>query len=366
MSERLDCVVIGAGIVGLAIARALALSGRHVIVVESEPHAGMHTSSRNSEVIHAGIYYPTNSLKAQLCLAGRVALYRYCADRSIPHKAIGKLIVATREADLVRLHSIEQLARANGVDDLYWLDEFEIQSLEPHIRGIRAIMSPSTGIVDSHALIVSLQADVEDNGGYVIFGNNVEKVDISGDGFNLTVDGQEASCATLVNSAGLNAQSVAASYAHTLNTPVPVRHMAKGHYYAYAGKSPFEHLIYPLPEPGGLGIHATNDLAGTARFGPDVVWIDEMDYSFDDTRKAMFLAAIRHYFPDVDPDRLSPAYTGIRPKIAGPGESAADFLIQGSRHHGVPGLINLFGIESPGLTASLAIGDYVQSMIASE
>jgi L-2-hydroxyglutarate oxidase LhgO len=359
MSEQLDCVVVGAGVVGLAVSRALALAGRDVVVLETEPHIGMHASSRNSEVIHAGLYYPENSLKARLCVQGREMLYAYCKMHRIDYRRLGKLIVATGPEDIDRLIAIREQAASNGVHDLALLCADAANDLEPHVSCAAALLSPSTGIVDSHEFMTALQADFEGSGGTVVFESTVTNVKASDKGLSFESDDGSFACRTMVNAAGAGAQDLVMA----LMGSVPQRYLAIGHYYAYQGKSPFGHLIYPLPSDGGLGIHATNDLSGTARFGPDVKWVDAIDYGFDDSRRQDFVTAIRRYFKGLDEGKLVPAYTGIRAKLAGPGAEAADFMIQGEAAHGVPGLVNLFGIESPGLTASLAIGEYVRTML---
>ena len=359
MNEQLDCVVVGAGVVGLAVSRALALAGRDVVVLEAEPHIGMHASSRNSEVIHAGLYYPQNSLKARLCVQGREMLYAYCNVHRIEHRRLGKLIVATGPKDIDRLHALRNQAASNGVRDLVLLDTDEVNELEPDVSCAAALLSPSTGIIDSHEFMTALQADLEGRGGAVVLDSAVKNVEATDNGLRFESDGRSFVCKTMVNAAGARAQDLVRS----LVSGVPQRFLAKGHYFAYQGKSPFRHLIYPLPSGGGLGIHATNDLSGAARFGPDVMWVDAIDYDFDESRKQDFVKAIRSYFKGLDEDKLTPAYTGIRPKLAGPGAETADFIIQGEAGHGVSGLVNLFGIESPGLTASLAIGEYVRAML---
>ena len=366
MTDQLDCVVVGAGVVGLAIGRSLALAGRDVVVLEAEPEIGMHTSSRNSEVIHAGIYYEQNSLKARLCVQGRDMLYDYCETRHVPYKRIGKLIVASHENDLERLYAIQTKAKHNGVTDLAQIGIAEIREREPAIDAETALFSPSTGIVDSHSLMLSLQADIEAKGGVALTHSKVENIRNTSDGFELSLEGSDENfrCGTLVNSAGLFAGQLAGRIGGLDGKHVPRTYLAVGHYFAYQGKSPFNHLVYPLPIDGGLGVHATNDMGGCARFGPDVEWIDNIDYAFDESRKDDFVHSIRRFFPGLDEARLIPAYTGIRPKLAGPGEPFQDFAIQSEREHGVPGLVNLFGIESPGLTACLAIGDYVAWTLA--
>lgn len=361
--EHLDIVVVGAGVIGLAIGRELATSGRDVIVLEAESQIGTHSSSRNSEVIHAGIYYPTDSLKARLCVQGKKQLYAYCVENGISHMNIGKLIVATGDDDKQKLGEIQQQAERNGVNDLRMLHGTDARNLEPHVECIAALLSPSTGIVDSHAYMLSLQADIEVRGGEVVLNSRVCNPVVSGDGFEFEVDGEKYRCKTLVNSAGLSANELWSQHrAHHLPGQAPEYFFAKGHYFAYQGKSPFNHLVYPIPSGGGLGIHATNDLGGAARFGPDVVWIDTVDYSFDESRKSDFVDAIRRYFPALDASKLIPGYTGIRPKLSKAGPPA-DFVVQGETDHGVPGLVNLFGIESPGLTASLAIAEYVRQLL---
>jgi L-2-hydroxyglutarate oxidase LhgO len=361
MTDQLDCVVIGAGVVGLAIGRALANAGRDVVVLEEEPEIGMHTSSRNSEVIHAGIYYEQNSLKATLCVQGKELLYDYCESRRVPFQRIGKLIVASEESEKERLLGIRAKAENNGVTDLRLIERNEIRQIEPAVAGELALFSPSTGIIDSHSLMVSLRADIESHDGVVLTHSKLERVEVLSDGFRLHVaDIDEAiECRTLINSAGLSAERVAKSIEGLRPGNVRAVRYAIGHYFSYQGKSPFTHLVYPLPIDGGLGIHATNDMGGAARFGPDVEWVDEINYDFDESRRQEFADAIRQYFPGLDIERLTPGYTGIRPKLTGPGEKPGDFAIEGPETHGIDGLVNLFGIESPGLTACLAIGDYV-------
>ena len=364
--DSLDCVVVGAGVVGLAVGRSLANAGREVVVLEAEPEIGMHTSSRNSEVIHAGIYYDQGSLKATLCVRGRDMLYDYCEARHVPCKRIGKLIVASPECDMHRLDAIQTKAANNGVTDLTRLGKAEIREREPAIEAETGLFSPSTGIVDSHVLMLSLQADIEARGGTVLTHSKVKNARVTGDGFELSLeDGDERfHCRTLVNSTGLFASEFAKQITGLADEYVPKTYLAIGHYFAYQGKSPFNHLVYPLPIDGGLGVHATNDMGDCARFGPDVEWINKLDYGFDESRKPEFANSIRRFFPVLDEAKLTPAYTGIRPKLTRPGEPARDFLIQGASEHGVPGLVNLFGIESPGLTASLAIGDYVAGILS--
>jgi L-2-hydroxyglutarate oxidase LhgO len=364
--ESLDCVVIGAGIVGLAVARRLALEGREVIVLEAEPGAGRHASSRNSEVIHAGIYYPSGSLKARLCVAGQRALYKYLAERDLPHRRAGKILVAVRDDEIAKLARLHRLAEDNGVRDLVALSAQDLRSLEPAVAGVRAILSPSTGILDSHALMRSLEGDLKAAGGTVLLSSPVLGGEVTDAGIVLEVGGADpvhVRCNTLVNSAGLRAPSVATRVRGLDQRLVPVEHFARGHYFVLAGRSPFRHLVYPMPGPGALGIHVTLDLAGQARFGPDITWIDEVNYAFDEGRAATFYEAVRRYYPGLEDGDLKPGYVGIRPKIVPEGAPAADFVIQGPESHGIAGLVNLFGIESPGLTACLAIAEDVAARV---
>jgi len=364
VTDTLDCIVIGAGVVGLAVARQLALSGREVVVLEAEDRIGCHTSSRNSEVIHAGLYYPQDSLKARLCVAGKQMLYDYCRDHQVPHARLGKLIVATAVGDEATLDDIARQATLNGVGDLERLDRAAISALEPAVTASAALLSPSTGIVDSHALMLSLQGDLEAGGGSVVLRTDVSGVAAEDNAFVVDIGGGEtARCRQLVNSAGLRATRLAARIAELDTVFVPTLRFARGHYYNYPGRSPFSHLVYPVPFDGGLGIHATNDLSGAVRFGPDAVWLDDVDYTFDESRRAGFVDSIRRFFPSLDADKLQPSYTGVRPILYASGESPADFRIDGPDVHGMPGLVNLFGIESPGLTACLAIADRVHDVL---
>ena len=365
--ERVDAVVIGAGVVGLAVARALALAGREVIVLDGAEGIGTETSSRNSEVIHAGIYYPTGSLKTRFCVAGKVALYAYCAGRGIPHRRCGKLLVATDEKQLAKLHAIKAQADENGVTDLQLLSAAEAHALEPALRCVAAYLSPSTGIIDSHAFMLALQGDAESRGATIAFKSPLERGRVRDNGIMLEVGGVEPMqvlARTVVNSAGLHAQRVAASIQGFPPGHVPPTYYAKGNYYSLTGRAPFSRLVYPIPNEAGLGVHITIDLGGQARFGPDVEWIERIDYDVDPRRADSFYAAIRDYWPGLADGQLAPGYAGIRPKIVGPAEKAADFVVQGPREHGVPGLVNLFGIESPGLTAALAIADHVQELLS--
>ncbi len=358
--DRTDCVVVGAGVVGLAVARALARAGREVIVLEAEGRIGSHTSSRNSEVIHAGIYYPRGSLKARLCVAGRSLLYDYCEARGIPHRRCGKLIVATSEAQLGELSRIRAAAAANGVE-LEVLSGEQARRLEPELACVGALNSPATGIIDSHAYMLALLGDAEAHGATLACGSRVKCAELHSGVIEVHLEESDVALQArlVVNCAGLDAPQVSRSIEGFPPRHVPRAWLAKGNYFTLSGRSPFKRLVYPVPEPGGLGIHLTLDLAGRARFGPDVQWIEERDYNVDATRAERFYPAIRTYWPGIPEDSLQPAYAGIRPKISGPGEPAADFRIEGPETHGVPGVINLFGIESPGLTASLAIADHV-------
>ncbi len=362
-TARTEAVVIGAGVVGLAIARALALSGREVIVLEQEAGIGTGISSRNSEVIHAGIYYAKNSLMARHCVAGRRALYDYCASHGVPHKRCGKLIVAADDAERQRLDGIAQRALDNGVEDMRVLSAAAAMTLEPNLSCTGALLSPSTGIVDSHALMLSYLGEAQDHGAMLALNTPVERVERGGDGGLAVITGGAApmrlDCRLLVNAAGLGATALAHRIEAMPAPQVPATYYAKGSYYSLAGRSPFARLIYPVPVPGGLGVHITLDLAGQARFGPDVEWIERIDYEVDPRRADSFYAAVRRYWPGLRDGALAPAYAGIRPKIVPPGAPAQDFVVQTPAEHGVAGLINLFGIESPGLTASLSLAEAV-------
>jgi len=358
--DRVDAVVVGAGVVGLAVARALALAGREVLILEGDDAIGKHTSSRNSEVIHAGIYYPRDSLKARTCVEGRQRLYDYCAERGVPHRRCGKLIVATDTAQLEELEGIRQRAHANGVTDVVPVSTGEALEMEPELHCAAALHSPSTGIIDSHALMRAYLGDAERAGAMLALKSPLTKAVVRAGGIELHVDGAEPILATeVVNSAGLRAPSLARRIEGYPAELAPPELYAKGNYYTLTGGSPFSRLVYPVPEPGGLGVHVTLDLGGRARFGPDVEWIDTIDYAVDPQRAERFYAAIRRYWPALPDGALGPDYAGIRPKISGSGEPAADFVVQGPRQHGVPGLVHLFGIESPGLTSSLPLADAV-------
>lgn len=367
--DSVDCVVIGAGVVGLAVARALALSpkfaGKELLVLEAANAIGTGTSSRNSEVIHAGIYYPAGSLKAQLCVEGKAMLYDYCEDRGIGFKRCGKLIVATNEAQVAQLQSIIAKAAANCVYDLVLLIREQARELEPQLECVAAVHSPSKGIVDSHALMLSLQGDFENAGGLTVLNSAVAGAFIASDAIKIVMqDGTEIVTKTLVNAAGLSAPSIARGMQGLDAKHVPQAYYAKGNYFTLSGKSPFSHLIYPVPEAAGLGVHLTLDLGGQAKFGPDVQWVESPDdLVVSPARGDSFYAEVRKYWPQLQDKALIAGYAGIRPKINAPTESAADFVIQGPKDHGNNGLVNLFGIESPGLTSSMAIGSMVAEML---
>jgi L-2-hydroxyglutarate oxidase LhgO len=363
--DKVECVVVGAGVVGLAIARRLAEAGREVIVLEAADAIGTVTSSRNSEVIHAGIYYPAGSLMARFCVAGKQALYDYCRDRGIPHRNSGKLIVATRPEEMAKLAAIKAHAEANGVADLEQLSGTEARALEPALACEAALLSPSTGIVDSHSYMLALRGEAEAAGAAFAFLAPLERGRVTANGFEVDVGGEAPmtlACDMLINSAGLSATAIARMLDGMPLDLIPPAYLAKGCYFSCNAKAPFSRLIYPVPEPGGLGVHLTLDLAGQARFGPDVEWVDHIDYTVDPARGERFYPAIRRYWPSLPDGALTPSYSGMRPKIVPPAVAVQDFMIQGAQTHGVPGLINLFGIESPGLTSSLAIADYVAEL----
>jgi L-2-hydroxyglutarate oxidase LhgO len=358
MSDKIEVAVVGCGVVGLSIARSLALAGREVIVLEAESGPGNGISSRNSEVIHAGIYYDPGSQKADLCVRGRQLLYQYCKDR-VPHRRIGKLIVATEPDEIAALERLGQRARDNGVSDLRWLER----------AGVAALLSPSTGIIDSHALMMAYQADAEAAGATFAFHAPVTAAAATSRGVDLIVGGADdfvLRCDWVINSAGLSACDVATSISGLPPDRIPGSYLCKGSYFSLAGASPFSHLVYPMPNQAGLGVHLTLDMGGRAKFGPDTEWIEAVDFAVDPDRAAPFYDLIRRYWPGLPSGALAPDYSGIRPKICRPGEPAADFRIDGPDRHGVPGLVNLFGIESPGLTASLALGEVVASIVRGE
>ena len=360
--DRVDCVVVGAGVIGLAVARRLAQAGREVVVLEAAEGIGTVTSSRNSEVIHAGIYYKAASLMARMCVTGKKMLYQYCADHGVPHKNCGKLIVATTPKEAEKLQSIRAHAEANGVLDMQMLSGEAARALEPALNCDAALLSPSTGIIDSHAFMLALRGDAEAAGAALAFHTPLLHARVVAGKIELDAGGDAPmtlECRLLVNSAGLNAPAVARGIDGMPLASIPRAYLAKGNYFSCSRKAPFSHLIYPVPEPGGLGVHLTLDMAGQARFGPDVEWVDTIDYAVDPARAERFYPAIRKYWPSLPDGALMPSYSGMRPKIVPPAVASQDFVIQGPKDHGVAGLINLFGIESPGLTSSLAIADYV-------
>ena len=366
MTEKIDCAVIGAGAIGLAIAREMALRDHEVIVLEETDVIGSDTSSRNSEVVHAGIYYDAGTLKAKLCVEGRAMLYDYFASHGIAHNRCGKLIVAAGKGQIAYLETLKAKGEANGVTDLRLLDGAQTQELEPNIKAAAALSSPSSGIMDSHRLMLAYQGDLEDRGGMIAFKSPVWGGRLAGGTKIIQVHGaepMELACDIVINSAGLGAQALASSFDFVPPATIPPRYLAKGNYFTLGGRAPFTRLVYPVPEPGGLGVHLTLDLGGQARFGPDVEWVETIDYAVDPARADRFYAAIRAYWPALADGALQPGYAGVRPKVSGPGEPAGDFVIQGPASHGVDGLVNLYGMESPGLTASLAIARHVAELL---
>jgi L-2-hydroxyglutarate oxidase LhgO len=359
MTADIDCIVLGAGVVGLAVARELALAGREVLVVEKAEAIGTGTSSRNSEVIHAGIYYPQGSLKAKLCVQGKQLLYNYCTQKGIPHKQLGKLIVSATPEQTRHLAGIAERARLNGVNDLYQITADQARELEPELVCDAALVSPSTGIVDSHALMLALQGDAENHGAQCVFHTEFLAGKVLEPGlFELHFGGSEPmslTARTVINSAGLSAPAVAGNLKGLAAEHIPTAYFCKGSYFTLSGRSPFSRLIYPMPNEAGLGVHLTLDMGGQAKFGPDTEWLNTEDYTLDARRADVFYDAVRSYWPKLPDGALNPGYTGIRPKIVGPGSAAADFLISGPATHGIAGLVNLFGIESPGLTSCLAL-----------
>ena len=363
--DRVECVVVGAGVIGLAVARQLARSGREVIVLEAADNIGTETSSRNSEVIHAGIYYPAGSLMARTCVSGRPALYAYCREHGIPHRTCGKLVVATTEREVDRLRAIRAHAEGNGVEDIQFLSRGDARALEPALHCVAALLSPSTGIIDSHAFMLALRGDAERDGATFAFLTPLLGAKTTPHGLEIETGGDSPmtlACDLLINAAGLGAPAVARRIEGMPVDRIPPAYLAKGSYFSCSVRAPFSRLIYPVPEPGGLGVHLTLDLAGQPRFGPDVEWIEIPNYDVDPGRVTQFYPAIRRYWPDLPDGALIPAYSGIRPKIVPPAVAVQDFMIEGPADHGLTGLINLFGIESPGLTSSLAIADHVAAL----
>jgi L-2-hydroxyglutarate oxidase LhgO len=366
---EVECVVVGAGVVGLAVARVLAKRGKEVVLIEQADGIGSGISSRNSEVIHAGIYYPKSSLKARLCVTGKTLLYQYCAENHIPYQKLGKLIVAQNEAERKKLESIQKHAQDNGVLDLSFLSKDALSEIEPELDSIAALYSPSTGIIDSHAYMLQLQADFEHAGGQCIFNTKLKIIKCDALGIHLESehDSTRILAKQCINASGLNAVSLCQNIKGFPDSVLPKAYFAKGSYFSYQGKVPFKHLIYPVPVNGGLGVHLTLDMNNSAKFGPDVDWLEDseaFDYHVDPAKKEAFFSAVKSYWPAVDEAKLCADYAGIRPKISGPLDIAADFCIQDEHIHGVPGFINLFGIESPGLTASLAIANKVAECLS--
>lgn len=365
--DSIECVVIGAGVVGLAIARELALAGREVLIIEKAEAFGTQTSSRSSEVIHAGIYYPAGSLKARLCVRGRDLLYGYCASRGVPHRRCGKLIVATQESQRAELAKIAVAAARNGVTDLREIGRSEALALEPALHCESALLSPSTGIIDSHGYMLALLGEAEDAGASLALLSPVDRLRIDPDGTAIFTNGDPdplIKARWIFNAGGLDAPALARLTEGFPAQHIPPSYYAKGSYFTLSGTAPFSHLVYPVPEPGGLGVHLTLDLGGQARFGPDVEWVDAPDYRVDARRCDGFYAVIRRYWPGLKDGQLAPGYAGVRPKISGPGEPAADFRIEGPETHGVRGIVQLYGIESPGITASLAIAEYAAGLMS--
>jgi L-2-hydroxyglutarate oxidase LhgO len=362
--DNVDVVVIGAGVVGLAVARALAWEGREVLILEAAESFGTETSSRNSEVVHAGIYYPRGSLKARMCVNGRGLLYDFCEQYGIPYRRCGKLIVATSEAQLGELEKIRNAAQANGVS-LEFFSRAQALALEPQLACEGALHSPMTGIIDSHAYMLALLGQAESRGATLVTDSRVTHMRLESDAVIIGINDEEPALKAniVINSAGLHAPHVARLIEGFPAEHVPTPYFAKGNYFTLSGRSPFERLVYPVPEPGGLGVHLTLDLAGRARFGPDVQWVEQCEYTVEPRRAERFYDAIRAYWPDLADGALQPGYAGIRPKITGPAQAAADFRVDGPETHGIPGVVNLFGIESPGLTASLALASHVAAKL---
>jgi L-2-hydroxyglutarate oxidase LhgO len=368
MSADVEIIVVGAGVVGLAVAQALAKTGREVMVLEQHELIGSETSSRNSEVIHAGIYYPPGGLRARLCVRGKQLLYRFCAESRVPHARCGKLLVATQESQLSKLAAIRETAVKNGVADLEFLSARQAQALEPELACVGALLSPSTGIIDSHAFMFALEGHIEASGGAVVLRCPVKQIARDGNVFRLSTGGEtpgQISCHKLVLSAGLHASGLARTFDFATGYRPPETYYAKGQYYALSGRSPFKRHIYPMPDGAWLGLHATVDIGGRCKFGPDIEWTPDIDYSFRPEKLDQFLDFIRSYYPGLEVDRLHPDYTGVRPKLYREGEPVPDFAIHGVEAHGCEGLVCLYGIESPGLTAALAIAELIAGQLCS-
>lgn len=363
MTYDVENIVIGAGVIGLAIARELAISGKDVIVLERHGHFGEETSSRNSEVIHAGIYYPKGSLKARFCVEGKSLLYKYCRDFNIPHSKMGKLIVATQDNELDVLKEIAIKAKNNGVSDLISLSETEARDLEPSLSCVGALLSPSTGIIDTHQYMLSLTGEIESHGGAIAYHSTFARAVKTENGFTVHTKNSQITCKNLINSAGLSAQKIAYNIDVLHPHFIPKQYLAKGSYFTMHLPAPFKHLIYPVPNTASLGIHVTLDMAGQIRFGPDQEWIEDINYEVDASRADGFYAAIRRYYPALPDDCLIAAYAGIRPKTQSPSDTATDFCFSGPDQHSIPGLVNLFGMESPGLTSSLRIAQHVNEIL---
>lgn len=368
MTPDIQTIVVGAGAVGLAVARALVEAGREVMVLEQHELIGSETSSRNSEVIHAGIYYPPGSLRATLCVRGKELLYRFCAEHGVPHLRCGKLLIATHENQLPKLHAFKESAAKNGVTDLEYIGGNAARDLEPELSCVAALISPSTGIIDAHSFMLALEGGIEAHGGSVVLRCPVERIERTPqDHFRLTTGGEAPSaitCATLVLSAGLHATRLASTLGFGSGYRPPETYYAKGQYYALSGRSPFKRHIYPMPDGAWLGLHATVDIGGRCKFGPDIEWTEGIDYSFQPEKLTKFLDFIRSYYPGLDASRLHADYTGVRPKLYREGKPVADFAIHGPEKHGLDGLVALYGIESPGLTAAMAIAEMVAGMLA--
>ncbi|MHA7870997.1 MAG: NAD(P)/FAD-dependent oxidoreductase [Hyphococcus sp.] len=366
MTERLDAIVIGAGVIGLAVARALALAGREVVVIEKHARIGEETSSRNSEVIHAGIQYRPGGVRASLAVKGRDALYAFCASRGVNHARCGKLLVAIGQAEVSQLAELQATAAANGVDDLALISGEKAAMLEPGIRCDAALLSPSSGVVDSHGLMLALQGDLENAGGVLALCSPVRKGRVLGDDVELEIGAAQSvsvRARTVINCAGLWSDRVARRIDGLPPETIPTLRYGKGQYFSYSGPAPFSRLIYPLPSPDSQGVHYTRDLGGQAKLGPDITFVDSNeDYAVDPSRRSAFAAAARRFWPDLEADRLVPGYAGIRPKLKGPGEEG-DFLFSDIKHHGVTGYLGLYGVESPGLTTCLAVADHALTLL---